>query len=126
LHSGRAGSRNAGLVAVASAAGADGEGADCVGDARGVRHARGAALDLHDVGLGCVEVGLRERDLVVRQVVDDVGGAQEGVAEHAGRLTGGADACLMLGVCSDVGGFRKWPLTENADGLAALVAGYND
>ena len=67
--------RDVGLAAVAGAAGADGERADGVGDARGVRHARAAALNLHDVGLGRVEVGLRERDLVVRQVVDDVGGA---------------------------------------------------
>jgi hypothetical protein len=35
---------------------------------------------------------LREGDLVVLQVVDDVGGAEEGVAEDEGGVFGGGDA----------------------------------
>lgn len=42
----------------------------------------GAAGYFHDVRVRGVEVGLGHADLVVRQVVDDVCGPEEGVAEQ--------------------------------------------
>lgn len=84
--------RRGGRAANPSIAARDRDVGDGIRHECGVRDAIGAGRDLLDVVGGRVEDGLGEGDLVVGKVVDDVGGAQEGVAEQGGGAAGRQDA----------------------------------
>lgn len=56
------------------------------------RNAISTRLNLLNSRAGGVEVGLGERDLVVRKIVYDVRRAQEGVTEHGDGVAGGPNA----------------------------------
>lgn len=63
-----------------------------IGDIHRAGHSVGAGADLEDVAGGGVEVGLGDGDLVVLEVVDHVGAAQEGVAQDHAARAGRGDA----------------------------------
>jgi hypothetical protein len=99
-----------GCAAVDVTAWSDGNGSNGGCHGRGAGDGVGSAVrDLEDLAVGGadVEVGLRERDLVVLEVVDHVCGAQESVAKDGGRVFCGGDS-------------------EDADGFALVDAGDDD
>lgn len=98
------------LAAIDVATGCYGDGCHGVGDESGAGDGvAGAVGDFENViiGAGGVEDGGRQGDLVVLKVVDDVCGAEESVAEHGCAASGGSN-------------------TEDADGLTAVDACYDD
>lgn len=82
------------------------------------------AGDLLDVGRSAVEVGLRHGDDLVVEVVDDVGGAEEAVAEDDAAVGGLVDAELAGGgsVLEGETGERGDELAEGDVDLRAAVA----
>ena len=72
--------------------------------------------NLLDFRVGDVELGLRQRDLVVGQVVDDVGGAQEGVAQ---------DREVLVRAACDAELARVRAVREG-EGIALLVCDWRD
>lgn len=96
-----------GSAAVDVAAWSDGNGSNGGCHGRGAGDGVGGAVrDLEDLAVGGadVEVGLRERDLVMLEVVDNICRSEESVAEDGGGVVGGGDS-------------------EDADGLTLVDAG---
>ena len=105
--------RGTGDTANDSGAGDGGGGG--VGDAGSARNGVIAGSDLHDVGGSGFEIGRREGDGVAVEVVDDVGAADEGVAEGVG---GANDIFRRLGDDAE-GAVEDFA----GGGLGAAVAG---
>ena len=81
-------------VARLHSAGVDGRRRDSDGLHDGLDARDGVALDFLDVGAGGVGVGLGHADLLVVEVVDEVGGAHEGVPQEEVIVAGALDAEL--------------------------------